>query len=146
MDTRNIIGIIVFDGEKFLLLHRALNWSGWEFPKGGIEKNELTESALKRELFEETGLKKYELVGKVGEVTFFDNVRNMNGFAQNYLVRVSSNSKVVLNNEHVLDKAKVIEHDDFKWCLPKEAVRLATHKDTKDSLKKAFKMLGIEMI
>ena len=50
---REIVGLVVFDGEKFLLLHRVLHWSGWEFAKGGIKAGEKIEEAIRRELFEE---------------------------------------------------------------------------------------------
>lgn len=141
---REIVGLIVFDGEKFLLLHRKLNWVGWEYPKGGIEDKESQEEAIKRELFEETGLVKYELIGKICEFEFFDKARNRKGHIYNYLLRVPSTAVVKINNAHVLDKEVVLEHDNFKWCLPKEAIKLLTHKDMKISLKKAMKFLGIE--
>ena len=136
LQKREIVGLIVFDGEKFLLLHRKLNWKGWEYPKGGIEEGESHEEAIKRELWEETGLEKYELIGKISEFEFVDRARNKKGHTHNYLLRVPSTAVVKLNNEHVLDKEVVIEHDDFKWCLPKEAIKLLTHKDMKISLKK----------
>ncbi|HNV01170.1 MAG TPA: NUDIX domain-containing protein [archaeon] len=144
LPVRNIVGLIVFDGEKFLILHRKLNWKGWEYPKGGIEEGETHEEAIKRELWEETGLERYELIGKISEFEFIDKARNRKGHTYNYLLRVPSTAVVKINNEHVLDKEIVLEHDDFKWCLPKEAIKLLTHKDMKISLKKALDHLGIE--
>lgn len=144
LQIRQIVGLIVFDGEKFLILHRKLNWKGWEYPKGGIEEGETHEEAVKRELWEETGLEKYELIGKISEFEFIDKARNRKGHTYNYLLRVPSTAVVKINNEHVLDKEIVLEHDDFKWCLPKEAIKLLTHKDMKISLKKALDHLGIE--
>ncbi len=144
LTKREIVGLIVFDGEKFLILHRKLNWKGWEYPKGGIEEGETHEEAIKRELWEETGLERYELIGKISEFEFIDKARNRKGHTYNYLLRVPSTAVVKINNEHVLDKEIVLEHDDFKWCLPKEAIKLLTHKDMKISLKKALDHLGIE--
>lgn len=144
-DKRYIIGLIVFDGERFLLLHRKLNWVGWEFPKGGIEKNEDSKKTMVRELFEETGIKKFSLVGKVDSFIYSDKKRKKESHITNYLIQVSSNSKVVLNNEHALDGKVVIEHDDFKWCFPKEAISLLKHKNQKESMKKAIKMLGVDL-
>lgn len=143
---RYIIGLIVFDGERFLLLHRKLNWKGWEFPKGGVENNEDYKDTIKRELFEETGIKKFSIVDKIDEFVFRDNVRKKESFITNYLVHVSSNSKVVLNNEHALDGKIIIEHDDFKWCFAKDAINLLTHKNQKESMKKAIKVLGLKLI
>ena len=144
-NKRFIIGLIVFDGERFLLLHRKLNWKGWEFPKGGIEKDEKFEDTIKRELFEETGIKKFSIIDKVDEFVYVDKIRKKESFIKNYLVHVSSNSKVILNNEHALDGKIIIEHDDFKWCFAKEAVNLLTHKNQKESMRKAIKLLGLEL-
>jgi 8-oxo-dGTP pyrophosphatase MutT (NUDIX family) len=141
--VRNIVGLVVFDGERFLLLHRKLHWVGWEFSKGVIEKNELIEDAIKREFFEETGLKKYRVVGQVDEFDHFDEKRKIKSHIKNYLLHVSSNSRVKLNNPHVLDGEVVVEHDDFKWVHPKEALKLVTHINQKDTLKKSIEFLGL---
>jgi 8-oxo-dGTP pyrophosphatase MutT (NUDIX family) len=142
---RNVVGIIAFDGEKFLLLHRVLNWSGWEFAKGGIEANEAVETAIGRELFEETGIPKFEMVSKVDEYYFLNKITNANVHIQNYLVRVSSNNKITFDNQSVVDGKIVLEHDDYKWCFPSEAVKMLTHDNSKRSLKKAVKILGLSL-
>jgi 8-oxo-dGTP pyrophosphatase MutT (NUDIX family) len=128
-----------------LLLHRVLNWSGWEFAKGGIEKGEGIESAIKRELFEETGIPRFELVSKIDEYHFLNKLTNVMVHVQNYLVRVSSNNKITFENQPVVDGKIVYEHDDYKWCFPKEAVKLITHDNSRRSLKKAIKVLGLSM-
>jgi 8-oxo-dGTP pyrophosphatase MutT (NUDIX family) len=145
LPDRHVVGIIVFEGEKFLLLHRVLNWKGWEYPKGGIEEKEAPLDAVKRELYEETGIKKFELVGEVDSFEFFDKLHKRKVFVKSFLVRVPSTVEVTLNNEHVLGGEVVIEHDSFKWCFPKDALKMLTHENTKDSLKRAIKMLGISM-
>jgi len=142
--SRQIVGLVVFDGEKFLLLHRLLHWSGWEFPKGVIKESESILEAIERELFEETAIPKFEMVGKIDELDYFDDSRNLNYHIQNYLIRVSSNNRISFENQSVKNSERVIEHDDFKWCFPKEAVLLLKHKNMKDTVKKAIKMLALE--
>ena len=142
---RDVVGIIAFDGEKFLLLHRVLNWSGWEYPKGGIDKGEEAISTIGRELLEETGIPKYELVGLVDKYKFDDRVHNRDVFMQTYLVRVSSNTKINFENQPNENGEQLIEHDDFKWCFPGEAVKLLTHNNSKRSMKRAIKMLGLQV-
>ena len=59
------------------------------------------------------------------------------------MLQVSSNSKVKLNNAHVLDNKVVIEHDSFKWFHPGVAVETLTHPNQKETLKNAIKLLGL---
>lgn len=49
-----IYAVIINDNREVLL---CPNWDGYDFPGGGIELGESNELALKREVFEETGLK-----------------------------------------------------------------------------------------
>jgi len=143
--VRQIVGLVVFDGEKFLLLHRILHWKGWEFPKGGIDPNESVNDAIRRELLEETGIPKYELVGKIDELDYFDAIRKRTSHVQNFLIRVSSNNKITFENQSLKDGKMAVEHDDFKWCFPAEAVKTLRHKNMKSSMLKAIKMLGLDI-
>ena len=142
-DLRHIIGLVVFDGERFLLLHRKLNWSGWEFPKGAVEETENHEEAIRRELLEETALKKYTLVTQLDEFDFYDKIRKINSHIKNYLVQVSSNSKVILNNPHEIDGEIVEVHDSFKWFHPSDALTTVTHSNQRETLNKAITYLGL---
>ncbi len=60
------------DGMRFLLLRRSRGWRGWEFPKGGVEKNETERAAAIRETKEETGLKKLRMIKRVGVAIGYD--------------------------------------------------------------------------
>lgn len=140
---REIVGLVVFDGEKFLLLHRVLHWSGWEFAKGGIKAGEKIEEAIRRELFEETGIINGEVVGKIDELKYFDKNRGVHSFVRNYLIKVSSNNKISFENQPLVDGKRVVEHDAFKWCFPVEAIKLLKHHNMKRTMKRAIKMLGL---
>ncbi|MGC9309606.1 MAG: NUDIX hydrolase, partial [Candidatus Nanoarchaeia archaeon] len=70
---RRAVFIVVYRktllGVRYLLLKRKLHWTGWEFPKGGLDKNEKYEKAVKREVKEETGkvpinVKKFKQEGR----------------------------------------------------------------------------------
>ena len=55
---RPCAGIIVFNCDGLLFLGNRIGIeNSWQFPQGGIEKNETIIDAAKRELFEETGIK-----------------------------------------------------------------------------------------
>jgi len=143
--VRKVVGLVVFDGEKFLLLHRVLNWKGWEFAKGHIEEGEDIDAAIKRELFEETGLVKYSLIGHIDNVSCLDKVRKKRTYVRNFLLHVSSNNKVSFENQTTKGGEQVLEHDAFRWCFPNEAVELLTHENMQQTMKKAIKMLNLEV-
>ncbi len=142
----NAVGIIIFDGEKFLLLHRMQNWCGWEYAKGGIEKDETLEDAISRELFEETGIEKFELITEIDKLKYFNKKQNSDCVIKNFLVRVSSTAKVHFNNQEKDKNGNIIlEHDSYKWFLPNEAIQKLTHNNMKNSLKKAIDFLSIDL-
>ena len=62
---RSNVGIILSNPEGRLLWARRIGQDAWQFPQGGIEKNESPEDAMYRELWEEVGLvaNKVDLLG-----------------------------------------------------------------------------------
>ena len=66
MKYRKAVFIVTYSRVKdkiyYLILKRKKHWTGWEFPKGAIEKKEKMIDAVKRELKEETGLKPKEKI------------------------------------------------------------------------------------
>ena len=58
---RKNVGIILCNSQNKLLICKRLGEESWQFPQGGVEKNENAESAMFRELFEEVGLKKNDI-------------------------------------------------------------------------------------
>lgn len=52
---------------KILMIKNAYGKSAWTFPGGAVNKNELPETAAKREMMEEVGIQIYRLK-KIGEL------------------------------------------------------------------------------
>ena len=70
---RRNVGIIVSKGSKVLLCARADKKDDcWQFPQGGIEKDESIVNAAKRELWEETGIKSIRLVEEMPFSVIYD--------------------------------------------------------------------------
>jgi 8-oxo-dGTP pyrophosphatase MutT (NUDIX family) len=53
--TLGVQGIVIRSGTEVLLVRQSYA-PGWQFPGGGVERNEHVINALERELLEETGL------------------------------------------------------------------------------------------
>ena len=56
------VGIILANGHGQLFWARRAGMDAWQFPQGGIRKNETVESAMYRELLEETGLNPQDVI------------------------------------------------------------------------------------
>ena len=63
MAYRKCAGAVVFnkDGKVFVASRLGMT-NAWQFPQGGIEKNETIEEAARRELFEETSISSVKLI------------------------------------------------------------------------------------
>jgi len=55
------VGIILCNQDNRLLWARRIGQNAWQFPQGGINKNETVEQALYRELDEEIGLQPHHV-------------------------------------------------------------------------------------
>lgn len=116
---------------KYLVLKRKLHWTGWEFPKGGIEKFETKRSSVKRELFEETSLapikiKKFSYSGKYLYPKRLSDRPGMIGQTFTlYSVEVNP-GKVKIDKK---------EHTSSKWLSYFEAQKILTYENQKNALK-----------
>lgn len=71
---RENVGIILCNSKNKLLLCKRHKENSWQFPQGGFEKDENSESAMYRELFEEIGLDKSDvkILGKTKDWLRYD--------------------------------------------------------------------------
>jgi len=116
----------------YLVLKRKRNWSGWEFPKGGLEEKENPFEAVKRELKEETGAKaiKIKKFNVHGKYKYKNKIPERKGIVgQSY----SLYSAEIKKQEIIFDKH---EHSGYKWLPFWKAVKQLTFRDQKVCLKK----------
>lgn len=122
---RKNVGIILFNSDgKVLLAERNQDKIiyKWQFPQGGVDTGETTDTAVLRELFEETGIKKAKIVYKdnvwrayrfPAELKFsakktHDYYKNVNGQIQKwFLIEFCGNDADI--------KIPNVELSSFKW-------------------------------
>lgn len=124
------------DGElHFLIMHRVLNWSGWEFVKGGIDAGENPEQAVLREIEEETGLRKISIFSRLQNRIFWTS-KGVEYHYVPFLLKADMAEDLDLEQE-------VIEHDGYKWVAKEEVEKYLTHEDNKKIFKEALQVLGV---
>ena len=101
----------------------------WDLPKGHIEKGEDILETVKREIFEETGLKDIDFTGEFKETIkyFFKwEGKNILKFVTFYLTETKT-KEVKISGEHV----------GFQWLSYDDAMSRLTFKNAKNILQKA---------
>ena len=92
---------------KFFLAKRVDIKDAWQFPQGGIDKGETPKMTLFRELKEEIGTDKVEIIAEYPKWLSYDfpedvleKMKPYSGQIQKYfLVRLKKNAKIKLNTE-----------------------------------------------
>lgn len=100
----------------------------WQFPQGGIDEGESDKEALFRELKEEIGTNKIEIITKYPEQLKYDFPKTIakkmypfDGQNQTYfLVKLKSNAKIDLNTKHP-------EFDDYNFVKYEEIFEMVTY-------------------
>lgn len=127
------VGALIFDpsGEKVLMI-RTHKWSGkWGIPGGKIQRGETAETALHREIREETGLG----IGDVRMVMVQDCVepeefeRSAHFLLLNYTARATTATEVTLNDEA----------EEWRWVTPPEAEAMDLNIPTRRLLSEVLK-------
>lgn len=131
----NSAGAVVFrlaGGTRlFLLLHYE---SGhWDFVKGNIEKGEKELETAEREAQEETG---------ICDLAFIEGFKEKINYFYKRDNKLTKKSVVFFLAETKTKEIKLShEHIGFVWLPFEEALKKLTHKNAKDLLEKAEKLL-----
>lgn len=118
------VGIVVYKIKagsiSYLLLRRSWKNQGdnWEWgPPGGARlPGEKVEDCMKRELYEETGLKRSAVLTEVGDKTWFI-----------YSLQIEESKNIILSREH----------DQFIWVPLEKAIKKCSPELIKQQIRQA---------
>jgi len=136
------VGYFFSDGKiEYLLLKRKKHWTGWEFTKGKIEKNETKKEAAIRESEEESGLKvlgikKFNVHGKYFYKKILEDRPEVIGQTYDFFAARLKKGKVKLDKK---------EHSKYKWMSFDEAMKKLTWPNQRKSLKIVNKWIKNEI-
>jgi len=135
------IEVIIFrfvnDSYEYLLLKRIPAKGGfWQPVSGGLEGQEKLSDAVTREVKEETGITK---IKRIIEGVYEFNLEEALDLKE-YVFGAEIDPKARI----VFDKNIYQEHDDHRWCLFEEAIKLLKWPGNKEGLRKLHKILEEE--
>jgi putative (di)nucleoside polyphosphate hydrolase len=129
---RSAVGCMVFNHQGLVFLGRRINveaGEAWQMPQGGIDKGEDPRHAVRRELEEETGITKAEIIAEAPEWLNYDLPRDLIGTALKgryrgqrqkwFALRFTGTDLDIDLNAH-----KHAEFDRYRWVEIDEVTRL----------------------
>ncbi|MFH1192410.1 MAG: WecB/TagA/CpsF family glycosyltransferase [bacterium] len=116
---RGVTAVIIEKGNRILLCQRSDDLMHWQFPKGGMERGENGEDAVKREILEEVGLRNIKIIKKLVKKDKYSYnyprgqgnlIKLKNGFkgqiSDIFIVRFLGGEEIKIDNK---------EFADYKW-------------------------------
>ena len=133
MKTKGIryaVGAIILCDNQFVLVHKVKNTNiqqtlsedgVWDFLKGGVEENEKQLETLRRELFEELSIKKFNIICSVSTPLCFDfpQIDDYPYKSQEtyfYIIRVDNRESIQPDNSEI-DSVRFVDLDEVMSVL-----------------------------
>jgi 8-oxo-dGTP pyrophosphatase MutT (NUDIX family) len=129
--VRREVQAVIFDdadSKKKVLILKKTDYSArryrWRLLKGGLNDGETETEGLQREILEETGLRKVQIMEKILAYEFF--FKNVRHAVSSYLVRADSKEPVKLQKSEVAD---------YVWTTKEEALKMLHWSNEIEALK-----------
>ncbi|MGJ8633212.1 MAG: HAD hydrolase-like protein [Luteolibacter sp.] len=117
------VGALIHDGAGKILMIRTHKWSDkWGIPGGKIERGESSETALKREILEETALS----LSDIHFVMVQDCIDSPEFFRSEHFLLLNYVAQAETHHVTLNDEA-----EEFVWCTPEEAGKLDLNQATR---------------
>ncbi len=123
---RSGVGIIILNSDNQVFVGKRKDNPGnrWQMPQGGVDKGESFINAMKRELFEETGIKKIKILKELEKIYQYELPENLVGIIwkgkykgqkQKWFITrfLGNDNEININTKHP-------EFIDWKWIEPNE--------------------------
>ena len=129
---RPCVGCMVFNRQGLVFVGRRVDQEAgeaWQMPQGGIDAGEDVRKAALRELAEETGITKAEIIAEAPEWLSYDLPRELVGIAMKGKYRGQRQKWLALrflggNSDIDLEAHKHAEFDAWRWVEIDEVPRL----------------------
>ena len=121
LPMRNGVGAIVLNKNNKVFVGKRIDNPGkfWQRPQGGVDEGEKYFDAMKRELFEETGIKDFEVIKEIEGMTEYELPDYLLGKIWKGKYRGQRQKwfivKFIGDDEEINIKTKYPEFLDWKW-------------------------------
>ena len=127
------VGIVLLNNNNEVFVGKRIDnpKNFWQMPQGGVDKNENFLDAAKRELEEETGIKKVELIKELGIWLSYNLPKNLLGKLWNGKYRGQKQKwfimKFIGQKEEININTQKPEFLDWKWIEPSNLPSIAVN-------------------
>ena len=151
LPMRSGVGVIILNNENKVFVGKRKDnpVDKWQMPQGGVDGGEDYTSAMKRELYEETGIKNIKILREINGLYEYELPKNLIGIIWKGKFRGQRQKwfivKFIGNEKEINLNTKNPEFIDWKWIIPgrlpevivdfKKKMYLKLLKEIKDFIK-----------
>ncbi len=126
LPMRSGVGIIILNNNNQVFVGKRKDNPGnkWQMPQGGVDEGESFYSAMKRELFEETGIKNIKILKELEKIYQYELPENLVGIIWKGKYKGQKQkwfiTRFLGKDNEININTKYPEFIDWKWIEPKK--------------------------